>query len=187
LDNPQSLNLYGYVSNNPLSKTDSDGHLSSPWHFAITFVAALNTDHSISDSAKMAAQNTAVDFRKGSQGTDAASTNMHAMRGTTKDGSIQTTAEGHAGTAKVVTDAMKKGDTALAGHDAIDAAVPLHDGHVWEGLGLNVDTAKHELEDSFPSALTIVIAYGNEKSVLQGTNPLTSVTPAPTSMPPPQP
>ena len=26
LDNPQSLNLYGYVLNNPLSKTDPDGH-----------------------------------------------------------------------------------------------------------------------------------------------------------------
>jgi RHS repeat-associated protein len=26
MDDPQSLNLYGYVRNNPLSKTDSDGH-----------------------------------------------------------------------------------------------------------------------------------------------------------------
>ena len=26
LENPQSLNLYGYVNNNPLSKTDADGH-----------------------------------------------------------------------------------------------------------------------------------------------------------------
>ena len=26
LDNPQSLNLYGYVGNNPLSKADPDGH-----------------------------------------------------------------------------------------------------------------------------------------------------------------
>jgi RHS repeat-associated protein len=26
LDNPQSLNLYGYVNNNPLSKVDKDGH-----------------------------------------------------------------------------------------------------------------------------------------------------------------
>lgn len=28
LDNPQSLNLYGYVGNNPLSRTDPDGHYS---------------------------------------------------------------------------------------------------------------------------------------------------------------
>lgn len=30
LDNPQSLNLYGYVLNNPLSKADPDGHASCP-------------------------------------------------------------------------------------------------------------------------------------------------------------
>jgi hypothetical protein len=29
LSNPQSLNLYGYVNNNPLSKADPDGHC--PW------------------------------------------------------------------------------------------------------------------------------------------------------------
>ncbi|HSY36524.1 MAG TPA: hypothetical protein VK814_12290 [Acidobacteriaceae bacterium] len=31
LDNPQTLNLYGYVGNNPLSRADADGHdLSDP-------------------------------------------------------------------------------------------------------------------------------------------------------------
>ena len=30
LDNPQSLNLYSYVGNNPLSRVDADGHCSSP-------------------------------------------------------------------------------------------------------------------------------------------------------------
>ena len=30
LDNPQSLNLYGYVLNNPLSKADPDGHSGCP-------------------------------------------------------------------------------------------------------------------------------------------------------------
>jgi hypothetical protein len=28
LDNPQSLNLYAYVRNNPLSRNDPDGHYS---------------------------------------------------------------------------------------------------------------------------------------------------------------
>jgi RHS repeat-associated protein len=29
LDNPQSLNLYSYVGNNPLSRNDPDGHLAN--------------------------------------------------------------------------------------------------------------------------------------------------------------
>ena len=33
LDNPQSLNLYGYVLNNPLGKADPDGH--DPWSWAL--------------------------------------------------------------------------------------------------------------------------------------------------------
>jgi RHS repeat-associated protein len=31
LDNPQSLNLYGYVQNNPLTRVDADGHQSCTW------------------------------------------------------------------------------------------------------------------------------------------------------------
>jgi len=93
LMNPQSLNLYSYVLNNPLSKDDPDGHLASPWHFFITYAAGVSTGHGLFGSLKLAWKNMAVDFRKGSQGTDAASTNMHAMRGTNPDGSTQTAAE----------------------------------------------------------------------------------------------
>ncbi len=45
LDNPQTLNLYSYVQNNPLSQVDADGHFASPWHFALTFLAAILTGH----------------------------------------------------------------------------------------------------------------------------------------------
>ena len=42
LSNPQSLNLYGYVNNNPLSKTDPDGHCC--WDYITGAVAGvLNT------------------------------------------------------------------------------------------------------------------------------------------------
>ncbi|WP_263355765.1 RHS repeat-associated core domain-containing protein [Acidicapsa ligni] len=30
LENPQSLNLYGYVKNNPITNVDDDGHLDCP-------------------------------------------------------------------------------------------------------------------------------------------------------------
>jgi len=49
LTNPQSLNLYSYVNNNPLSKTDKDGHCDadgkncSAWdHIAGAMAGALN-------------------------------------------------------------------------------------------------------------------------------------------------
>ena len=32
LDNPQSLNLYAYVGNNPLSRVDPDGHACTAWY-----------------------------------------------------------------------------------------------------------------------------------------------------------
>ena len=43
LDDPQTLNLYSYVGNNPLTKSDPDGHFEAEWHFAITLAAGLMT------------------------------------------------------------------------------------------------------------------------------------------------
>lgn len=178
---PQSLNKYQYVYNNPLRYVDPDGHLASPWHFLITYVAGVRTHHGLFGSLKLAWKNPAVDFRKGSQGTDAAHTNMHAMAGTKPGGAVQTAAEARTATAQVVTSAMQSGDTALAGHAVQDAATPAHEGKEWKGFGLNATTFKHLLGDIFPLPGTIKQAYKNEKTVLQGTNPL-----APTPPPPPQ-
>ncbi|MBS1813676.1 MAG: RHS repeat-associated core domain-containing protein [Acidobacteria bacterium] len=35
MDDPQSLNLYGYVGNNPIAQIDADGHFGSKDHIAI--------------------------------------------------------------------------------------------------------------------------------------------------------
>ncbi len=48
LDNPQSLNLYGYVLNNPRSHADADGHCCDPLdvvNFAIGALNAFSSDH----------------------------------------------------------------------------------------------------------------------------------------------
>ena len=186
ISDPQSLNKYTYCYNNPLQFVDPDGHLGWPWHFLITYVAGVRTHHGLFHSLKLAWKNGAVDFRKGSQGTDAASTNMHDMRGKKPDNSIQTPAEARTATTQVVTNAMQNGDTAVAGHAVIDAATPGHDGKVWKGFHLNGETLKHVLGDFFPSPGTVKQAYENEKAVLQGTNPL-APTPAaaPPTTPPP--
>jgi RHS repeat-associated protein len=189
LTNPQSLNLYAYVKNNPLSSVDPDGHLESPWHFGITFAAALRTHHGFFGSLKLAWDATWVDFRKGSQGTDAEHANWHSMEGKKANGDPQTQAEADAGTAQVVSDAQASGDTALAVHAVEDQATPLHEGHPWTGI--NGSFFKHLLGDLFPSPKTVGSAYDNAKEVLQpqGRTPGSTPNPLPGSnvQPLPQP
>lgn len=125
---------------------------------------------------KLAAKAAWVDFRNGSQGKDAAHTNMHAMRGEKQDGTTQTPAEARAGTSQVVSDAMKTGDTGLAVHAVEDLATPLHDGHVWNGV--DGSFVKHVIGDIFPSTETVKNAFDNAVQVLQGQNPVQVPSPA---------
>jgi len=169
-DDPQTWNRYSYVLNNPLTKTDPDGHFEAEWHFAITLAAGLMTGHGIIGSTKLAYQATMVDFRKGSQHADAAHTNMHAMEGRKADGKLQTATEARQGTHDVVSNAMKNGDTGLALHAVQDLAVPLHDGHAWTGV--DGSFVKHFIGDNLPSQFTVVNALVNSVEVLQGQNPV---------------
>jgi RHS repeat-associated protein len=56
LDNPQSLNLYAYVGNNPLSHMDPDGHIDCSGKNAqgagCQAIAQWNSDHGIHPNAK---------------------------------------------------------------------------------------------------------------------------------------
>jgi len=42
MENPQSLNLYGYTLNNPLSRTDQDGHVPCSGHASVTITVTPN-------------------------------------------------------------------------------------------------------------------------------------------------
>lgn len=56
LEDPQTLNLYAYVRNNPLSRIDPDGHIDCTGKNAAgagcQFIANWNAEHGISPSAK---------------------------------------------------------------------------------------------------------------------------------------
>jgi len=56
LDDPQSLNLYAYVRNNPLSRIDPDGHTNCSGDYAqgvgCQYIINWNAEHGISPSAK---------------------------------------------------------------------------------------------------------------------------------------
>ncbi len=62
LDNPQTLNLYAYVGNNPLSLTDSDGHQDDAGDHVVC--AGNSNCHTVDDKIRggeKAQQNSAVD------------------------------------------------------------------------------------------------------------------------------
>jgi RHS repeat-associated protein len=165
ITNPQTLNKYAYVINNPLKYTDPDGHLFAPWHFAITLVAAAKTHHGFFGSLKLAWGSMWVDFRKGSNLQDAGHTNWHSMEGIDVNGNTQTKDEADAGTAQVVSEALDGRDTALAVHAVEDQAEPLHEGHQWTGM--NRSYFRHLLGDLFPSPRTVENAYENAVKVLK--------------------
>lgn len=51
LDNPQTLNLYGYVNNNPLSQADPDGHCAATDALCIGLNAGFDALHGITGSS----------------------------------------------------------------------------------------------------------------------------------------
>jgi hypothetical protein len=121
LSNPQSLNLYSYVNNNPLSQVDADGHFASPWHFLLTFVAAIATGHDPIQAAIWGVKSAAVDFRKGSQSGDPAAVHTHGMAAE-GESSVQATAAiaqtiaGEEASGDIGGDQHTRGDRHALGH-----------------------------------------------------------------------
>jgi uncharacterized protein RhaS with RHS repeats len=160
------VNLYGYVKNNPVNWGDPSGLLAAPWHFVITFSAALISGKDVIDSAKLAWGATATDFTEGSQGRNWEATRQHAMAGILPDDTTQTCAEAIAATDAYIQNSMKNGNLAGAIHAAQDLATPAHAGQPWEGFGLNWNTKIHLWEDMLPTLGTINNAYYNTKTCL---------------------
>lgn len=51
MENPQSLNIYSYVKNNPLTDSDEDGHVPCGGSATITIIVNGNGSSSMSQSA----------------------------------------------------------------------------------------------------------------------------------------
>lgn len=88
------------------------------------------------------------------------------MAGTKKNGTTQTTTEARTATAKAIVRNIGNHDLPAAIHAAEDAATPLHNGRVWTGFGLNIETVQHLAQDTFPSRPTLVNAFGGAYMVI---------------------
>ena len=164
---PQGWNRYSYVQNSPLMKIDPDGRLAIQWHYVLTYKAARNLGMGRLESMALAWKVLNVDRRDGSQGKDAESSNLHAMRGMTEDGRTQTIKEGRAGTEASIKKSLTSSDLAAAIHTAQDLAAPEHADRVWNGFGVNPTSAIHLRRDMHPDAPTIRMAFDNTTSVLE--------------------
>ena len=91
LDNPQSLNLYAYVLNNPVSRMDPDGHIDCSGGNALgagcQYLLKWNADHGISSSAgiRSNAPGVPVVLPNGSKVPDNYNANGHVMMSPTAD------------------------------------------------------------------------------------------------------
>jgi RHS repeat-associated protein len=153
------INLYGYVGSNPVMFVDPEGLFFAPWHFGITFIAALNAGRSVSDSLKLAWDTAAVDI--GSQGTSPAETVQHAM-----GAPFESTPSAIQRTNAYIQSSMNSGNIPGALHAAQDLATPVHAGQEWTGFGVDWKSVNHLVGDIVPPWSAVSQAYQASKGLL---------------------
>ena len=94
----------------------------------------------------------AVDFRKGSQGTDAASTNVHDVRGTRSEGTTQTAAEARDGTARGITDAMQKG---MVARDGVEPDISVEDAQLTDSVNARIGMISNNAKSTVRSLYSL--------------------------------
>ncbi len=154
---PQNLNLYQYSFNNPTIYTDPDGKLAFYWHFIISFSESSKAGLGFWKSLAVAWNAMMYDFRSGSQGTDPAAANSHAMQALDPEtGKPQPPEAAAVGTESFIAGRLAEGTLQGLGeatHPEADKPAAGHKGRVWEGfskLGI-LGTLKHIAADMFPS------------------------------------
>jgi RHS repeat-associated protein len=156
------LNLYTYAGNDAVNAEDPTGTYLAPWHFGITFIAAVRTGHSIGSSIQYAWQSVKADFGGTTQGTNAADTAQHGMAGYDSNlGRVQTASEAAASNAQLIQSDIAGGQLGFAAHAAQDPSAAGHGFQEWSGFG-NMSfgaIVKHLFADAFPSPSRVGQAY----------------------------
>jgi RHS repeat-associated protein len=163
--NPQSLNRYSYVLNNPLNYTDPTGKWFCGVHFGITFAAALSLNFSFFDALSLAWESMLNDFNSSTTAKDAASANMHGMGGRIgKD--WQSPQEAKRATWTFASEAKARGYIGYGLHAVEDLAI--HEGKSMKDYGFTdpLGTVWSGILDFF-GIDKIGEAYQNAKDLLQ--------------------
>ena len=127
-----NVNLYSYTTDAPSNFTDPDGKSLWPVHVAETYLGALAAGDTSSDALNLAIAVANVDFQQGSQDTDAAAANGHAMAGTTNGWQYQNPEQAYEGAQSELLNNAMNGNDAAAIHAIQDSNSSSHDYQPWQ-------------------------------------------------------
>ena len=160
------MNLYAYVGNNAVNRTDPSGKAAFFWHFGITFAAGLSSGLGVVDSLGVAWDAMAYDFVQNSQLP--ANANTHYMLEPD-----QNAAAGLIGIESFIDNQMGLGNSGVASHTTVDGPFHAPNGNleVWNGTENTswLDLGIHMIHDTFPSFSTIAAAYNANVNLLSNT------------------
>ena len=163
------MNLYRYVGNNPINRTDPSGLRFLPYHFLETFIGATIIGHGPNTAFMWALESVMTDFEPGSQDSPLAQdTNVHGLKGLLGvNDRLQTMEEYRQGIRDAIRSSTERGRYGRACHTLQDKNAIGHKNKAYNGeltlghalLDLSpvetpkniLDTAKYLWENAPPS------------------------------------
>jgi RHS repeat-associated protein len=157
------MNLYRYVTNNPINFIDPSGKLAFPYHGYASLYAGLMEGRGW-ESFRYAWDSMWTDY--GTQSNLASDTNIHGTAGYIPGVGYQTPEQGILGALQRVADEKACGRHGSAMHTLQDLETPWHAGWEWRGNNpfTNWDALGHWFLDWVPTPLTLKATYDAYKT-----------------------
>lgn len=156
--------MYAYVGNDPISFSDPSGQFAIFWHWGITFVAALNSGYSLSQSWSYASAAAGPDkpFSGNTFSNNYGAQIEHALTARTASNYIPPSSVALAGTEVLINRQLQSSSVVEQGrgiHATQDVAATNHAGKPWPPPGGVFGKLWHLVQDVFPSFSSVGTAY----------------------------